>query len=124
MSNVRAPIDPDLLRSVLAPTLGASRTLPADAYLSEEVFAWEQEHLFEGGWVCVGRADDLSEPGDQKAVQIGDEGVLLVRDGDGRLNGVRQHLPPPRPRAAGAGRHDQPAGDQVPVPRVGLRSGR
>jgi Rieske 2Fe-2S family protein len=87
MSIVRAPIDPELLRSVLAPTLGSSRTLPAKAYLSQEVLDWEAEHFFEGGWVCVGRADDLPEPGDQKAVQIGDEGVLLVRDRDERLNG-------------------------------------
>lgn len=87
MSKVRAPIDPEPLRSVLAPTLGAGRTLPAKAYLSQDVLEWEAEHFFEGGWVCVGRADDLSQPGDQKAVQIGDEGVLLVRDGDGRLNG-------------------------------------
>jgi Rieske 2Fe-2S family protein len=87
MSNVRAPIDPELLRSVLAPTLGASRTLPAKAYLSQAVLEWEAEHYFAGGWVCVGRAEGLSEPGDQKAVQIGDEGILLVRGSDGSLRG-------------------------------------
>ena len=31
-----SPIDPALLRPVLAPTLGESRTLPAEAYLSEQ----------------------------------------------------------------------------------------
>ncbi len=87
MSGVRAPIDAGALRSVLAPTFGASRTLPSAAYLSDDVLSWEQEHFFEGGWVCVGRADDLAASGDQKAVRIGDEGVLLVRSADGRLNG-------------------------------------
>ena len=58
---------PALLRPVLAPTLGGSRTLPAEAYLSDEVFAWEERHFFEDGWVCLGRADDLAEPGDQRA---------------------------------------------------------
>ena len=62
MSDTRSPIDPALLRPVLAPTLGASRTLPALAYLSEDVLGWESEHFFRDGWVCVGRADDLENP--------------------------------------------------------------
>lgn len=86
MSNVRAPIHPELLERVLAPTLGASRTLPAEAYLSEDVLRWEVEHFFGAGWVCAGRADDLASPGDQKAVRIGDQGILIVRDEGGRLN--------------------------------------
>ncbi len=82
-----SPIAPEKLRPVLAPSLGASRTLPAEAYTSQEVFDWEVEHFFESGWVCVGRGDDLAESGDQKAVRIGREGILLVRDNRGRLNG-------------------------------------
>lgn len=49
------------------------------------MFAWEQEHFFEGSWVCVGRVADLGQPGDQRAVRIGAEGVLLVRDQAGAL---------------------------------------
>lgn len=86
MSNVRVPIDPERLQHVLAPTLGASRTLPAEAYLAPEVLAWEVDHFFRGGWVCVGRSADLAVPGDQHAVRIGDEGLLLVRDERGALN--------------------------------------
>ncbi len=87
VQRVPAPIDPASLEPVLRPSLAASRTLPAEAYLSPEVFAWEVEHLFAGGWVCVGRVDDLTEPGDQRAVRIGDEGILLVRGEDGVLRG-------------------------------------
>ncbi len=83
----RAPIAEELLRPVLAPTLGHSRTLPAEAYLSAEVFAWEQEAFFGAGWVCVGRGDALRDPGDQSAIRVGEEGILLVRDADGRLRG-------------------------------------
>ena len=72
---------------MLAPTLGRSRTLPAEAYTSRAVFDWEAEHFFEDGWVCVGRADDLANPGDQKAFRIGSEGILVVRDLDGNLRG-------------------------------------
>ena len=83
----RSPIAEDRLRPVLAPSLGQSRTLPAEAYLSSEVFAWESDHFFGGGWVCVGRADALREPGDQTAIRVGDDGILLVRDADGQLRG-------------------------------------
>jgi glycine betaine catabolism A len=85
--SVQAPIDPELLRPVLAPALGESRTLPAQAYLSQEVFAWEQEHFFEDGWVCLGRADSLAHAGDQRSFRVGGEGILLVRDRGGTLNG-------------------------------------
>ena len=84
---VPGPIDLERLRPVLAPTLGQSRTLPAEAYLSDDVFAWEQTHFFEDGWVCLGRGDGLANPGDQRAYQVGKEGILLVRDQDGGLGG-------------------------------------
>jgi len=84
--SVGSPIDPALLRPVLEAGLPAARTLPAEAYTSQEVFGWEAEHFFEAGWVCVGRADELAEPGDQKAFRIGSEGVLVVRDLQGRLH--------------------------------------
>ena len=85
--SVPAPIASERLRAVVAPATERSRTLPAEAYLSEEVFGWEQEHLFEGSWTCLGRAKDLSELGDQRAVRIGREGILLVRGRDGVLRG-------------------------------------
>lgn len=83
----RSPIDPTLLEAVLTPTPGRARTLPAEAYTSQAVFDWETEHLFEGGWVCVGRAPDLAEPGDQRAFRIGSEGILVVRDLAGAIRG-------------------------------------
>ena len=33
--------------------------LPATAYTSEEVLAWERRHLFAGGWTCLGRLEEL-----------------------------------------------------------------
>ena len=81
-----APIDPAAVDAALAP-FGRSRTLPATAYTSEELFAWERRHFFEDSWVCAGRGSDVGEPGSQMAVEVGAEGVLLVRDGDGILRG-------------------------------------
>jgi glycine betaine catabolism A len=80
------PIDRRDLEAATAP-LGYSRTLPAVLYTSPELFQWEQECFFEDSWFCVGRATDVTGPGDQKAVTIGAEGVLLVRDDTGELHG-------------------------------------
>lgn len=82
-----SPIDPQLLTPVLAARLGDGRTLPAEAYTSDAVLAWETRRFFEAGWVCLGRAADLAEAGDQRAYRVGHEGVLVVRGDDGALRG-------------------------------------
>ena len=79
-----APLPESDLLEVLRP-FGESSLLPAAAYLDPEVLAWEQEHLFDGGWVCVGRASDVPSARSQKAVRIGRTSVLMTRDGDGLL---------------------------------------
>ena len=72
----------------LAPAEGAPpRMLPAEAYTSPTVHAWEARHLFAGTWTCLGRVDELlpeatdGRPVRQRAARVGDVGVLLVRDG-------------------------------------------
>ena len=79
-----APLEPADLVSVLAP-FGESKTLPAEAYTSEEIFAWELGELFASTWVCVGRVDDLLGPGQVRAVRVAAEGVLLARDSVGTI---------------------------------------
>ena len=59
--------------------------LPGEAYTSPEVLAWEQRHLFAGGWTCLGRLSDLfpasgPRPVTQQALVVGDVPALLVRD--------------------------------------------
>ncbi|HYM49108.1 MAG TPA: aromatic ring-hydroxylating dioxygenase subunit alpha [Candidatus Limnocylindrales bacterium] len=84
MDAVLEPVAQAQLQGTLAP-FGASAGLPGDAYRSPATFAWELRHFFEGGWVCVGRADDLSQPGDRRAVRVGTETAVLVRDTTGTL---------------------------------------
>ena len=60
--------------------------LPASAYTSPEVLAWEQRHLVAGSWACLGRVTDLlppdgERPTTQRAVAVGDVPALLVLDG-------------------------------------------
>lgn len=78
MANSMAPVPQTVMRT-LEP-FGQSFTLPAEAYVSQDVFEWEKSNFFEGSWVCVGRSVDLPHRGDRKAVKVGSENVLLVRD--------------------------------------------
>ena len=63
------------------------RMLPAEAYTSDAVLAWELRHLFAGSWTCLGREDELlptpadAKPTTQRAVRVGDVSAMLVRDG-------------------------------------------
>ena len=82
-----SPISFESLRAVLTPALNRARTLPAEAYTSQAVFDWESVHLFGRGWICVGRADELANAGDQRAFRIGKEGILAVCGNDGVLRG-------------------------------------
>ena len=82
-------MDAEALARVLAP--GPGCTLPAAAYLDDDVLAWERRHLFSGAWVFVGRAEELGlglgAAGARRALEVGDDRVLLVRGDDGRLRG-------------------------------------
>jgi Rieske 2Fe-2S family protein len=80
----RAPIDRAALEPVLAP-FGSSKSLPADAYTSAELFAWEREHFFSASWVCVGRTKDLCAAQGCSQVRVGDESFVLTGDGSGAL---------------------------------------
>ena len=67
---------------------GRSTMLPAEAYTSADVLAWELRHLFAGTYTCVGREDELRADGaerqhTQRALMVGDVHVLLTWPGDG-----------------------------------------
>jgi Rieske 2Fe-2S family protein len=79
------PVARESLALALAP-FGRSSTLPSEAYTSESVFRWELDHFFDRTWVCIGRAEDLQSPGDQRAVTLGLESALLTRDEEGGLH--------------------------------------
>lgn len=84
-NGIPAPVDRAALDRILESAHG--HNLPQEAYVSADAHAWELEHFWAGGWICIGRGDDLAKPGDQKAVRAGDDGILLVRGDDGALRG-------------------------------------
>lgn len=60
--------------------------LPREAYTDPAVFEWEQRYFFGRGWLCAGRSDQVTNPGDQRAEATGAGSVLLTRDDDGLLH--------------------------------------
>ena len=64
----------------------------------------------------------MAEPGSFFATQAGHIPVVVTRDGEGVLRGVRQRLPPPRP--PGRERDRLPRVAAVPVPRLDVRPRR
>jgi len=80
------PLPIDELQLTLRP-FRESRLLPRLAYVDQAVFDWEDRHFLRGGWMCVGRSEDLMEAGAQRAESAGKAGVFLVRGEEGKLRG-------------------------------------
>ena len=77
-----APFTEADLATALKP-FGHSTGLPAEAYTSPDVFAWEQRHLFASSWVCAGRSEELLPAGTTHAASTsGGVPVLLTRGED------------------------------------------
>jgi Rieske 2Fe-2S family protein len=58
-------------------------TLPGAYYTDPDVFAAEQEHIFERMWLCVVRSSDVGRPGMFRTVRVGRESVLVTRNAGG-----------------------------------------
>ncbi|MGQ5635962.1 MULTISPECIES: aromatic ring-hydroxylating oxygenase subunit alpha [unclassified Streptomyces] len=67
----------------LPPSLIA--TLPGKYYTDPEVFALEQERVFEAMWFCAVRASELARPGRFRTCRVGRESVLVSRSRDGSV---------------------------------------
>ena len=62
----RPPVLEALLEEVAALDTAAvqERMLPAGCYTAPEFFAFEQAEVFSRSWICVGRVEQVAEPGD------------------------------------------------------------
>lgn len=58
-------------------------TLPGAYYCSEEIFRQEIERIFYERWLCIGRADQIPEPGDYFVQRVGEESLVIARGQDG-----------------------------------------
>ena len=60
-------------------------TLTGADYSSEAVYEAERERLFFRGWVCIGRVEEIANPGDYLVRDVVGESVFVVRNRDGEL---------------------------------------
>ncbi len=63
-------------------------SMPPTAYCSQELFELEAEHLFYGGWVLAGRADQILNPGDYMCIDVLDEPIVLCRDRQSKIRAL------------------------------------
>ena len=63
--------------------LGNGMVMPAAYYTSDDFADLEAEYVFRRDWVCLGRADDVKEPGDFYTTEVIGEQLLVTRAKDG-----------------------------------------
>jgi Rieske 2Fe-2S family protein len=67
------------------PGTALERTLHRDYYLSDRLFALEQERIFYREWFCAAREEEIPDPGDYLVRDVAGESILVVRTRDGGL---------------------------------------
>lgn len=69
-------------------------SLPPDCYASPEFFEFEKDVIFGREWLCMGRVEQIPNPGDYFSIEIANEPLVVVRKHDGSisvLSAVCQH---------------------------------
>jgi len=62
-------------------------TLPPAAYTSQEFYEFEQRAIWDHAWQCVGRVDEIPNPGDYFTTLVsGGERVIVARNAAGEIN--------------------------------------
>ena len=85
-----------------------AHALPGEFYTSADWLNIERDELFRNQWLCVGRVEEVSGPGDYMAFDLAGEPVVVAHGADGvirALSNVCRHrgarLLPEAPRPAG-----------------------
>ena len=60
-------------------------SMPKSYYTDPEVLALEREHLFGKEWICIGRSQEVSKPGDFMTFQLCDEPLVAIRGDDDKI---------------------------------------
>jgi phenylpropionate dioxygenase-like ring-hydroxylating dioxygenase large terminal subunit len=63
-----------------------ARHAPGFIYTSPELFELEKREIFMRDWLCVGREEEIPNPGDYRALRIIDEPLVIVRSTTGAIN--------------------------------------
>lgn len=70
-------------------TESTMRGLAADSYVSRALFERELDTVFRHEWACVGRADEIPEPGDYFTTEVGVVPIIVIRRDDGEIGAMQ-----------------------------------
>jgi phenylpropionate dioxygenase-like ring-hydroxylating dioxygenase large terminal subunit len=77
----QSPIALDEFEASVADPM-AARFFPPAAYTSDDFYRFELEAIWEREWLCVGRLEEIPEPGDWFSIVLAEEPILVVRVAD------------------------------------------
>ena len=63
-------------------------TLPRRFYADPDFYRAELERFYFDRWICAGRADQIPNAGDYFTRTLGDESVIVTRDGSGEIHAL------------------------------------
>lgn len=63
-----------------------ARHLPSYFYTAPEIFDIERDRLFYTDWLCVGRAEEIANPGDYFTFKVIDEPIIVCRNKANEIN--------------------------------------
>jgi Rieske 2Fe-2S family protein len=76
---------PDVSALDVAPDGDIHPGLLGSDYADPDIYALEQERIFERSWFCIGREEEAPDAGDYLVRDVGRETILAMRGKDGRL---------------------------------------
>ena len=74
-----------ILRQIASLPESDARGLPGAFYTSPDFFRYEAENFLAKEWHCLGRADEIPEPGDYFTTKLFYEPLLVIRGDDGEI---------------------------------------
>jgi phenylpropionate dioxygenase-like ring-hydroxylating dioxygenase large terminal subunit len=60
-------------------------SMPREYYTDPDLLAEERAHLFGTEWICIGRTEEVPDPGSFMALRLCDEPLVVVRGEDSRI---------------------------------------
>jgi len=76
------------LRAQAAQPVERAESLPPEFFWRPEIYELELERIFRRDWMCVGRVDQVRDPGDWLKVDLVGEPIVVIRDEAGRLRAL------------------------------------
>src|SRR2546423_239092 len=84
LDGMNSPVSAADVAAVRQPVDRAS-LLPPRVFHDPAVFDFERNEWFARTWLCVGRAEDVGQPGTYFLARVAGEGVIVMRDRRGTL---------------------------------------